>query len=69
MNAYLEKLNSSLKASSGNLYEQFAYAAFVPSFDVDPPGTNTIPFEGINITALGQPRLQQRSGNATNEIW
>ena len=70
MTAYLEKMNSSLRqTSSGNQYEQFAYAAFVPSFDVDPSGPNTIPFEGTNITAMGQPRLQQRPGNATNEIW
>jgi hypothetical protein len=70
MDTYLGKLNSALsEASSGGLWEQFAYAGFVPSFDVDPSGTNTISFEGINITALDQPRLQQQPGNATNEIW
>lgn len=70
MDAYLTQLNSTLlEASSGELYEQVAYAAFVPSFDVDPSGPNIILFEGTNITALDQPRLQQQPGNATNEIW
>jgi hypothetical protein len=70
MDKYREKLNSNLlDTTSGELSEEFAYSAFVSTFDVDPSDTNTIPFEGTNITALSQPRLQQRPGNATNEVW
>jgi len=64
---FLQKMNSSLHQSS--LGEQFAYYAFVPSFDVDVEGSNTAFFNGTGLTALDQPRLQEQPGNATNELW
>lgn len=68
INAYIANLTKTLsQSSSGELSEQVAYAAFVPSFDTDP--SNSIFFDGINITALDQPRLQEQPGNASNEIW
>jgi len=67
MELFLQKMNSSLHQSS--LGEQFAYYAFVPSFDLDVEGSNTVFFNGTGLTALDQPRLQEQPGNATNELW
>jgi hypothetical protein len=70
MDAFLTELNDTLlESSSGELYETFAYAAFVPSTSLNESGSIVIPFNGSQIAALYQPRLQERPENASNEVW
>jgi hypothetical protein len=53
-----------------NTYQETtnAYYSFVPSLGPAENGTSTVGDNGITITALAEPRLQQPQ-NATNELW
>jgi hypothetical protein len=60
MDAYIGARNASLlTASGGPQAEQFAYAAFVPAFGTSVFSNISIPFDGTEVMAIDQPRLQQ----------
>jgi hypothetical protein len=70
VDSFLQNRNATLQASfNSSVQEIMAYYAFVPSFDVGGENATSVFFNGSNITALDQPRLQQQSRNATNELW
>jgi len=71
LKAYAVAHNANLlMASNGQQSELLAYAAFVPSFGTSEYGNISVLFNGIEVTALDRPRLQQQPIiNATNELW
>jgi hypothetical protein len=74
MNAFLTGMNNTmdstlLESSLGEVYKIFAYAAFVPSTDLNDSEGFLIPFNGSNISALYQPKLQEQPKNTSNEFW